>query len=554
MKKDQTIVIGHKNPDTDSVCSAICYAELKRTMTGREYVPARAGSLNDETKYVLSYFGVEPPVLLESVKAQVQDVAFRELAGMEQGASMKEAWNRMRAENVTTLPVVRGNGMLEGLITVTEIAKSYMNLYDRSALSKAGTSYRNIVRTLDGTLAVAPPAGVERFARGKVLIAAEGPDSAASGIEAGDLVILGAGEEAQLEAVRADAACLAVCEGADVPPAVRALAAARGCAVIVTPHDAFTAARLIDQSIPVGYLMRREDLITFDLTDTIEEIREVMAIKRHRDFPILDEDGTYCGMISRRDILGATGKKLILVDHNEQTQAVSGVETADVLEIIDHHRLGGLQTISPVVFRNQPLGCTATIIYEIYQEAGLPVPKTSAGLLTAAILSDTLSFRSPTCTERDRAAALALAEIAGLDWESFAENMFAAGSNLKGKTEEEIFYQDHKSYTAGKKTFTVGQCTVPNQRQAAELAGRIMPYLAKVHAAGEADYSFFMVTDLMRETTTLLCAGAGAEQMVRSVFAQEAESDGDPMDGVVKLRGVVSRKKQLVPQILIAME
>ncbi len=439
-RKKKTIVIGHKNPDTDSICSAICYARLKRAITGNVYEPRRAGHINEETRFVLDYFGADAPHPVESVRTQVRDVEIHEIEGVDRNISLKKAWNLMQDGNVVTLPAVSSDGKLEGLITVGDIAKTYMNVYDSSILSKARTRYSNILETLEGSLLVGDETNY--FQEGKVLVAAANPDMMEYYISPHDLVILGNRYESQLCAIEMEADCIIVCEGAAVSMTIRKLAQERGCTVIMTPYDAYFVARLINQSMPIEYFMRTKGLITFQDTDCIDDIRDVMASKRHRDFPVLDRDGRYRGMISRRNLLGAKGKQIVLVDHNERSQAVDGIENAEILEIIDHHKLGTVETIAPVFFRNQPVGCTATIIYQMYQENHVEIDKTTAGLLCSAIISDTLLFRSPTCTPIDRQAAIALSEIAGIQVETYAGEMFAAGSNLKGKSNEEIFYQD----------------------------------------------------------------------------------------------------------------
>lgn len=550
--KRKTIVIGHKNPDTDSICSAICYANLKRTLTGKEYQPGRAGHVNEETQFVLHYFGIDAPELIEHVKTEVRDIEIRETQGVDRNISLKKAWNTMQEANVVTLPAVTQDGNLEGLITVGDIAQSYMNVYDSSILSKANTQYSNIIETLEGALVV----GDEKayYNDGKVLIAAANPDMMEYYIAKNDLVILGNRYESQLCAIEMDAACIVVCEGAAVSMTIKKLALEHGCTVITTPYDTYTAARLINQSMPISFFMKTENLITFDDTDVIDDIKEVMANKRHRDFPILDKDGKYKGMISRRNLLGARGKSLILVDHNEKNQAVEGVENARILEIIDHHRLGTIETMSPVFFRNQPLGCTATIVYQMYQESGVTVEPKIAGLLCSAIISDTLLFRSPTCTEVDRKAALALAEIAGIEIQSYASEMFAAGSNLKNKTDKEIFYQDFKRFTAGKVSFGVGQISSLNEKELLELKERMLPYLKNAHEAHGVDMMFFMLTNILSETTVLLCEGQGAEQLVWDAFHLEPEEHIDAKDCIVTLPGVVSRKKQLIPAVMMALQ
>ena len=548
----KTIVIGHKNPDTDSICSAICYARLKRQATGREYEPGRAGHISEETQFVLNYFGVEAPQLVENVKTQVKDIDIRETKGVDRSISLKKAWNLMQDANVVTLPAVNPWGALEGLITVGDITKSYMNVYDSSILSKAKTQYSNIIETLEGALVVGDD--TEYFQEGKVLVAAANPDMMEYYISPHDLVILGNRYESQLCAIEMEADCIIVCEGAAVSMTIRKLAQERGCTVLTTPYDTYTAARLINQSMPISYFMRTENLITFEDTDYIDEIKDVMTSKRHRDFPILDKNGRYKGMISRRNLLGAKGKQIVLVDHNERNQAVEGIENAEILEIIDHHKLGTVETISPVFFRNQPVGCTATIIYQMYNESNIEIDKTTAGLLCSAIISDTLLFRSPTCTQIDQLAALALAKQAGLQIDQYAADMFAAGSNLRGKSDEEIFYQDFKRFSAGKISFGVAQISSLNADELAGLKERMVPYLKQAREEHKVDMLFFMLTNILTESTELLCDGNGAELLIRGAFHMDTADGKASSDGFVDLPGVVSRKKQLIPAIMIACE
>lgn len=550
-RKRRTIVIGHKNPDTDSICSAICYAALKSKITGNEYVAGRAGHVNEETQYVLNYFHVEAPQLIESVKTQVKDIEIRATKGVDRNISLKKAWNLMQDAHVVTLPAVSEKGVLEGLITVGDITKSYMNVLDSSILSKAHTQYKNILETLEGAMVVGDEN--DYFDQGKVLIAAANPDMMEYYISEHDLVILGNRYESQLCAIEMEADCIIVCEGAAVSMTIRKLAQEHGCTVMTTPYDAYTAARLINQSMPIGHFMKTEDLITFEDSDCIDDVKEVMASKRHRDFPVLDKDGKYLGMISRRNLLGAKGKQIILVDHNEKNQAVDGLENADIQEIIDHHKLGTVETISPVFFRNQPVGCTATIVYQMYHENNVEIDKATAGMLCSAIISDTLLFRSPTCTPIDKMAATELAKIAEIDMDRYAADMFSAGSNLRGKSNDEIFYQDFKLFNSGKTSYGVGQISSLNADELVELRERLLPFLKKPHEEHGVDMIFFMLTNILTESTSLLCEGEGAEALIRAAFHME-EAGADDEANVVELPGVVSRKKQLIPSIMIASE
>ena len=538
----KTMVIGHRNPDTDSICSAICYANLKQAVTGEEYMPARAGHVNGETQFVLDYFGAEEPQLVEDVRTQVRDIEIRKTKGVADNISLKRAWNIMQENNVVTIPSVREDGTLEGLITVGDITKTYMNIYDSSILSKANTQYSNIIETLEAELIIGSAEAY--FDQGKVLIAAANPDLMEFYIEPHDLVILGNRYESQLCAIEMGADCIIVCEGAAVSMTIKKIAQERGCTIIATTYDTYTAARLINQSMPISYFMTREHLITFNSDDYIDEIREVMASKRHRDFPILDKDGRYLGMISRRNLLGAKGKQVILVDHNEKNQAVAGIENAEILEIIDHHKLGSLETMVPISFRNQPVGCTATILYEMYGEQKLEISPTIAGLLCAAIISDTLMFRSPTCTPLDEKIAKKLAKIAGINLEEQAQAMFKAGSSLAGKTAEDICFQDFKQFTVNDMVFGVGQLNSMSKEELQKVKEMLTPYLPKVLEKNGVQMVFFMLTDILDESTELLCCGARAKEYIIDAFDLKENTEK------MILKGVVSRKKQLIPTLV----
>ena len=455
--------------------------------------------------------------------------------------TIKDAWARMKDENIKTLPVTRGE-KLEGLITIGDIATSYMEVYDNNILATARTQYRNIVKTLDGTLISGNEHGY--FLNGKVVIAASSPDLMENFIEKDDLVILGNRYESQLCAIEMDASCLVICQGANISKTIKKMAEERDIVIIQTPHDTFTAARLINQSIPVKYFMSRDNLEIFHLNDYVEHVKEVMSKTKYRDFPILDNKGKFCGFLSRRRLMTSRKKQVILVDHNEKSQAVNGIEEAEVQEIIDHHRLGGLETIGPVYFRNQPVGCTATIIYQMYQESGVEVEPQMAGLLCSAIISDTLLFRSPTCTMVDQAAAEALARIAGIDMEEHAKEMFNAGSNLRGKSVEEICFQDFKVFNVKDIMFGVGQITSMNQDELDEVKGRLIPYLEEARKTQGLHMLYLMMTNILEESTELLCCGENAKEQVLEAF----ELPGDTEK--ILLKGVVSRKKQMIPVLV----
>ncbi len=543
MEKDNTrpvYIIGHKNPDTDSICSALAYAYLKNTLEGGGYIAARAGQLNQETQYVLNYFQAEAPVYVADVMTQVKDIEIRKTEGVQSNLSLKQAWNLMRRIGAVTLPITKDQ-KIEGLITIGDIATSYMDVLDSKILAQANTQYRNIIDTLEGTILVG--SAEDYYNKGKVLIAAANPDLMEDYIEEGDLVILGNRYESQLCAIEMRAGCIIVCEGAKVSMTIKKLAQEHHCVVISTPHDTFTAARLINQSMPIRYFMKSDNLTIFNVNEKTDDIKEIMGQKRYRDFPIVDKDDNYIGMISRRNLLNLKRKQVIMVDHNEESQAVDGIDHAEILEIIDHHRLGTLETMSPVFFRNQPLGCTATIMYQMYQERGVEIPKKIAGLLCSAIISDTLMFRSPTCTAIDKSAAEHLAQIAGVDIEDLAIDMFSAGSNLGSRTAEEIFYQDFKRFDVGNVEFGVGQINSMNAVELEEIREKLIPYLPVAHRESGLNMIFFMLTNIIKESTELLCYGPNSDTLVKEAF--QLPDDGDSYE----LKGLVSRKKQLIPSL-----
>ncbi len=550
--QDKIIVIGHRNPDTDSICSALSFVRLKHKQGFANYEAFHADSINPETQFVLDYFGIEPPKRIDNVKTQVRDIEIRKTPGVDNGISLKHAWSLMQENNVVTLPCVNAEGRLEGVITIGDITKSYMNLYDSSIISRARTKYANILETIDGNLVIGDAEKI--FESGKVLIAAANPDMMENYIEKNDLVILGNRYESQLCAIEMEAGCIIVCDGASVSLTIRKLATEHGCTVITTPYDTYTTARLINQSMPVRFFMTCEGVISFSIDDYLDDIHEIMVSKRHRDFPILDADGKYVGMISRRNLLGAHGKRVVMVDHNERTQAVEGMESADIQAIIDHHRLGTIETMSPVFFRNQPLGCTATIITQMYREANVEIDQKTAGLLCSAIISDTLLFRSPTCTPIDKKTALELADIAQIDIEDYARRMFSAGSNLKGKSDADIFYQDFKRFTVNKFVFCVAQISSFNADELEALAPRMIAYSDTSMAYHKVDMMFFMLTNILTESTDLICIGGGAAQVVNQAFHLEKTDIDNKATQIIHLPGVVSRKKQLIPNLMAALQ
>ncbi len=542
-RSDPVYIVGHRNPDTDSICSAIAYADIKNRSEDGTFKAMRAGQINEETEFVLHHFGVDTPDYLPDAAIQVKEIDFHRLPGVRGSISVKEAWKTMTEQNVVTLPITSPRGKLEGLITVNDIAQSYMQVDDKKVLSGAHTPYKSIAETLDGSILVGDPEGV--FDEGHVVVGAFQPDVMGSFIHEKDLVILGNRAEDQLCCLDLGVSCMVVGLGAAVSPSIQKLAAASGCVIISSPHGTYTIARLINQSIPIRHLMVKEPA-AFHMDDKVDDIEEIMKNNRFRDYPVLDRRNRYVGTISRRNLIGRKGKRLILVDHNEKSQAVLNIEEAEILEIIDHHRLGSLETMAPILFRNQPVGCTATIMYQIYQERELDIPVQIAGLLCSAILSDTLMFRSPTCTPMDKTAAKALAKIAGIDnIEKYAAEMFRAGSNLEEKTAEEIFYQDFKKFILEGTTFGVGQISSMDAEELKAIRTKLEPHLENECGKHDIQMVFFMLTNIIDKSTEIMCYGRGAAELVHEAFP---DAEGFVLDGVI------SRKKQLIPAFMTALQ
>ena len=541
----KVVVIGHRNPDTDSICSAIAYAELKNKTSSLVCEARRAGRMNQETEFVLKRFGVAPPRMCTDVNPKIRDVDYREMPGIPGSTSLRKAWEIMRDQKIDTLPITSADNELEGIITVKDIATANMDVFDTGVLATSRTTYKNILETLGGTMVVGNENAV--CTTGHIKIGTATPEMLENNVEKGDIVILTNRYESQLCAIEKEASLLIICNGAKVGRTIQRIAEETGVAIMTAPCDTYAAGKLMSQCAPISYYMTRDDIMKFTLVTPVADVTRVMAKVRHRYFPILDEDGKYCGMVSRRNIIALRKRRIILVDHNEATQAVEGFDQAEILEIIDHHRIGSLETSGPVYFRNQPVGCTATIITQMYDENGVEIRSQIAGLLLAAILSDTLVFRSPTCTPVDVSTAHRLAKIAGVEIDAFASEMFEAGEKLDGKTPEEVFLQDFKVFMCGDVRFGVAQGSYMTRKNLKAAQKLLTPYLPEACGKQNVEDLYMLLTDVPKEESVVICTGRHADEMLRSGFEKEPEEDGSWV-----LPGVVSRKKQFIPALMSA--
>ena len=541
----KVVVIGHRNPDTDSICSAIAYAELKNRTSTLVCEPRRAGKMNQETEFVLKKFGVTPPRMCTDVNPKIRDVDYREMPGIPGSTSLRRAWKIMRDQQIDTLSITSADNELEGIITVKDLATANMDVFDTAVLAKSRTSYKNILETLNGTMVVGNADAV--CTTGHIKIGTATPEMLESSVEKGDIVILSNRYESQLCAIEKEASLLIICNGAKVGRTIQRIADETGVAIMTTPVDTYAAGKLISQCAPISYYMTRDDILKFTLVTPVADVLRVMAKVRHRYFPILDEEGKYCGMVSRRNVIALRKRRIILVDHNEATQAVEGFDQAEILEIIDHHRIGSLETSGPVYFRNQPVGCTATIVTQMYDENGVTIPQKTAGLLLAAILSDTLVFRSPTCTPIDVNAATRLAKIAGVDINEFANEMFEAGEKLDGKTAEEVFLQDFKVFMCGDIRFGVAQGSYMTRKNLQAAQALLQPYLEEARNKQNVEDIYMLLTDVPKEESVVICTGRYAAEVLSNGFESRPAADGS-----WTLPGVVSRKKQFIPAMMSA--
>lgn len=533
-------VIGHRNPDTDSICSAIGYAHLKEAL-GEKAVAARAGKINIETRFVLEYFGVSAPVLISDLYPRAKDVMIETLITARPSHTLRELGQIMIQYNIKSIPVVESDNTLVGMVSVGDLAKRYFNELEMQNLSEAGVDYAGMLRTLNGAVIVGQD--LDRKINGQVRIAAAKTKTMLSMITPGDVVLVGDRKTAQLAAIETGIACLIITGNSGADPLVRREAEARNVIIISAPYDTYTCARLINQSIAVSRIMQTQ-LVSFKPFDLVADMKNIIVTTHHRNYPVV-ENGKLVGMIDRNRLIVPEREKVILIDHNERTQAVEGIEEASIIEIIDHHRLGGLETGEPIFIRHDPVGSTATIVANMHWHRGIEIPPAIAGLLLAAIVSDTVLFKSPTATEKDRETAQRLAAATGLDLYEFGMKVLKAGSNLADMSAAEIVHNDLKEFHMGEYRIAIGQISVMEADQILAVKPDIMEYLETLCGKKGYDMVVLMVTDIIREASTLLYTGQPAA-LIKSAFGVIGD------DREIVLPKVMSRKKQVVPPMVAA--
>lgn len=542
---DLVYVSGHRNPDTDSICSAIAYSYLLNATNKYNAVPVRLGEINRETEYVLKRFGVEHPVLLKTVKQKVEDLNYDKVTVFSKDLTLKTAWFLLKQQNLKSAPILDEHGQLLGLLSTSNIIEGYMDQWDSEVLKKAKTPVENVIDTLEANVIYLNES--LKVVEGDVHIAAMSGSEAKKRIHENDVVIVGGDRSDDLEELISVKPSLIVLTGSlTADENVVKKCEEQGISIISTPFNTYQTSQQIVQAIPVEYVMIKGDIKTFSTDDTLDYMKEVMSETRYRGYPVIDLNNRCVGSISRFALLKGLRKKVILVDHNERGQSIPGIEEADILEIVDHHRVADIQTVGPLLFRGEPLGSTATIVTKIFDELDVEMPSHIAGLLLGAVVSDTLLFKSPTCTPVDTKIAKKLAEIAGVDIQEFAMEMFKAGTSLVGKTVDEIFNQDFKKFSFDNLQVGVAQVNSMDIEGFLPYKKDMLDYMNKFAEDNNLEFTLLLLTDIINANSEIFVGGPRPELVEKAFNVQLTECQGT-------LAGVISRKKQVVPAITAVM-
>ena len=542
---DLVYVSGHRNPDTDSICSAIAYSYLLNATNKYNAIPVRLGEINRETEYVLKRFGVEHPVLLKTVKQKVEDLNYDKVTVFSKDLTLKTAWFLLKQQNLKSAPILDEHGQLLGLLSTSNIIEGYMDQWDSEVLKKAKTPVENVIDTLEANVIYLNNA--LKVIEGDIHIAAMSGSEAKKRIHENDVVIVGGDRSDDLEELISVKPSLIVLTGSlTADENVVKKCEEQGISIISTPFNTYQTSQQIVQAIPVEYVMIKGDIKTFSTDDTLDYMKEVMSETRYRGYPVIDLNNRCVGSISRFALLKGLRKKVILVDHNERGQSIPGIEEADILEIVDHHRVADIQTVGPLMFRGEPLGSTATIVTKMFDELDVEMPSHIAGLLLGAVVSDTLLFKSPTCTSVDTKIAKKLAKIAGVDIQEFAMEMFKAGTSLVGKTVDEIFNQDFKKFSFDNLQVGVAQVNSMDIEGFLPYKKDMLDYMNKFAEDNNLEFTLLLLTDIINANSEIFVGGPRPELVEKAFNVQLTECQGT-------LVGVISRKKQVVPAITAVM-
>ena len=531
-------VIGHRNPDTDSICSAIGYAHLKQAR-GVNAVPARCGKINNETKYALEYFKVDQPLLLTDLYPRVKDVALECKTVVRQHDTLRHLGEVMRKSELQSVPVTDSNGDLVGIVTVSDLAKRYFLELGLQSLVDLRVRYRDIMQATEAKVLVS--ADENALIEGNIIIASGSAFSTVSILNKKDIVLVGdRSKDTLIKFLECEIACLIVTQNSRIDAEVLEEAQKRGVFVLLTPYDTYTVGRLINQCVPIRRIMHSNP-VCFRPMDLLSDIKGIMDEHRYRSYPVV-ENGKLVGLVSADEIMLPEREKVILVDHNERGQAVEGIEDAKIVEIIDHHRLGGVQTSEPIYIHQEPVGCTCTIVANMHWHQDVEIPPSIAGLLLSAIISDTVLFKSPTCTPYDKKTAERLADIAGVNLKEYGLAMLRAGAGVGDKTPAEIAKNDLKEFKIGDYRIIVSQISVMDPKEILDREEQLIAFMKENIEREGFDMHLLMATDILEEATYLLYAGS-PRTLIGEAFKKDASGTH------VFLPGVMSRKKQVVPPL-----
>ena len=538
MKGKPIYVIGHRNPDTDSICSAISYANLKRAM-GINAVAARCGKVNNETKYALEYFKVDEPIMIQDLYPRVKDVVLEVKTVVRQHDTIRHLGEVMRKNELKSIPVVDSKGGLVGIVSTGDLAKRYFLELGLQSLADMRVRYRDIIQATEAKALVS--GDENEIIEGNIRILTGSVAKAKEIIEPGDIVLTGDRSLDTLKKVlNLGVSCLIITNDCRVPPEIIAEAKALNRFILSTPYDTYTVGRLINQCVPIRRIMH-DNPICFKPMDLLSDIKGIMDEHRFRSYPVV-ENNKLVGIVTSDEIMLPAHERIILVDHNERGQAIEGIEDAKIVEIVDHHRLGGIQTSEPIYIHQEPVGCTCTIIANIYWQNDIDIPPSIAGLLLSAILSDTVLFKSPTCTEKDKRTAERLAQIAGVNLREYGLAMLKAGAGIGDKTPQEIIKTDLKEFKIGDYRIVVSQISVMDTKEVLDIEEKLIDAMKENCDREGFDMHLMMVTDILEEATYLLYAGS-PRTLIGEAFKKDTSGTH------VYLPGVMSRKKQIIPPL-----
>ncbi len=533
-----TYVCGHRNPDTDAIVASMSYASLCNMLGEKgRYIPVRLGPVNDETAALLKKFGFQPPALISTVRTQVRDIEFDEPPVLGGSVPVSRAWNLLQENpGVSSLPVTREDGTLLGLVTAGGIAESDMDSIQNPILRNAPIF--NVLSALEGHIVNREDDLFESIS-GEVRIALPSAGDVLQGIPEGSIILCGQQEDIVDRALKLHAGCIILCRS-DLSEKYRGISS-ETC-IISSPLDVWQAARLLYQAMPVSRIAKSDGIACFHLNDYLDDVRQAVLQSRYRSYPVLDANGKVVGTLSRYHLIQPRRKRIVLVDHNEISQSVPGLEQAELVGIIDHHRLADVQTGYPVFMRNEPVGSTNTIIATLFQEQGLMPGEKLAGLMAAAIISDTVMFKSPTTTPRDRRMAERLARIAGLDVDSLGQEVFSAFT--ADKSAESLLAMDFKEFHLEDHRVGISQLTTTDSATLLKRRDELLAEMEKLRTEKKYDMLLLMITDVLREGTELLFLGD--KEIIRQAFSlSEVQENG------LFLKGIMSRKKQVVPALTL---